>query len=241
MCYRIVISDQLETDALTTLCMPKLHRLWEMHQTMYEVIENCAEKHQGTIYGGYVRDLIALEVPRNIDIRFTSFPSVLCGKTLGHLINTFVEALVKFGFDVYPIGEISEYYPYCVYPIGEISEYYPYCVIVQKNDLSIILKLCGQFIADCTFKKTDFDVNQLTLSLMKSTSHDTRVLIKRILAKTMRVLNHTPSNHIWRQSEKGEILWKRMQSMKQRGWTIDNEYCCDNEECILSNIQSKGQ
>jgi hypothetical protein len=228
MCYRIVISDLSEFEALNILNMSHLHTQWQKHQIMYkriEELENPVYRHEATIYGGYVRDLIALEIPRDIDIRFTSStPSPLDGETLGKKISAFIGSLLKVGFEVYPIGKLGDY-----------SGYLAYRVIVQEDDLSIALDLCGNS-GTTPFK--DFDVNQLTLSSMKSTTHDIRVLTKRILAKTMCVLDHTPSHHIWRQSKRGKILWKRMQSMKQRGWTIENEHSCDNEQCLLSGVHS---
>ena len=62
LCYRIVVSDQSERDAQKTLCMPKLHLLWQKHQKMYCDIETLAKHAGGTIYGGYVRDSICLDV-----------------------------------------------------------------------------------------------------------------------------------------------------------------------------------
>lgn len=238
LAYRVVRSDLCDRDAqkliITRPELQKHENLFQEFIEMCQRIEGISFDNHGIIFGGYCRDLTGLEVPRDIDIRFSHQARM----------DGFVDMLSE-DYNVQFVEKKRKYPSHLNDSFRVVT-----LLAVYQRFPEIFVPLDLTIEADWQDVPKDFDVNQLFIKVpgrIESTlsAHDHRILIKRIMAKVLLVFDakgNPNADHcedgtecICRDTREGKKLLYRMKNMRERGWTIEGYDTCSNPICILAS------
>jgi hypothetical protein len=196
-------------------------------------------KHRCVVFGGYVRDLIACEQFKDIDIAFCyvyEMEIFLSNLTKNFLITTILQ----------PSACSSEYHDSTI-AFNRVQ------LIVTWRSLPTIWFNLDITIGDLKKRMIDFECNTLFIRKLKKGPETTlgpisyqqqTILLNRIQNKVTTMLNKRgvpcpnhrhPTECISRLTRYGESMMKRIEKMVRKGWTIEGlGECTMSEDCIFA-------
>lgn len=218
-------------------CYQKLHAF----EYLVACVETRTTQANGVIFGGYVRDTIALVVPHDIDIRFRH------EEDLQHFITTLLP-----DFDVYFVGRNSHTYQ-SIFSRGRGRRALLIRLrVVHREHPDLFIQLDLTLEHDWRNVRPDFDGNTYLLrdgirrTDLVSSGHDKDVLELRLKAMLLCVIDargvpnayhDTPCQCILRTTRDGQKLLLRIRHMEKKGWTIEGKGECMNPLCVLASEQ----
>ncbi len=199
-------------------------------QTTFAVCNESSEGSAGTIFGGYVRSLLAKESFRDIDVKISSQGRELL---INKLKETYIVELEHANILTY--GTCG-----CI------------TILVRHRTYSeLTLKMDLVSSENTNMIKRDFDVNQLELCgdqiscfkaeyLPSITEHIRRKEFVIMDSKEGPTLEHPTDKSccIQRSGKNGIKLLERIERMEARGWKCLNRHICSNPQCICATKES---
>ncbi|ARF09733.1 hypothetical protein Indivirus_2_112 [Indivirus ILV1] len=210
------------------------------HDLMIEQIKSGVFRNEGTIFGGFLRDMYGLNVPHDMDVMFqddrdrTLFLNWLLDNFQVHIITK----------NKYHNIRQMNHNTHRVWPV----------LVICKNRNDLYFQMDLTLSSNWEGIRSDFDVNQFTSSIAFDCRHtfyynsrEINILKYRILGKVCRVIDakgvptddhEDHSQCILRTTYSGNKMCKRITHMESKGWSVEGKGQCTNPLCILGDENS---